>query len=81
MSTNIPRYASSALSVNLTPVLAQECLAVTELGGLEMIVKRPGDQTTNDPFNLFSTVSYKFRAVAAITNPSAGCILITNERQ
>lgn len=81
MSTNIPRYATSALSVNINPVLGMECLAVTELGGLEMIVKRPGDQNTNDPYNLFSTVAYKFRAVAAVTNPSAGCILITNEKQ
>lgn len=80
MSTNIPRYATSAISANVTAVLGQECLAVTELGGLEMIVKRPGDQSTNDPYNLFSTVAYKFRAVAAVTNPSAGCILITNER-
>lgn len=80
MSTNIPRYATSAISCNITPVLGMECVAVTELGGLEMIVKRPGDQSTNDPYNLFSTVAYKFRAVAAVTNPSAGCILITNER-
>ncbi len=81
MSTNIPRYATSAISCTLTPVLGMECLAVTELGGLEMIVKRPGDQSTNDPYNLFSTVAYKFKAVAAVTNPSAGCILINNERK
>ncbi len=79
-STNIPRYASSALSANITVILGQECVAVTELGGLEMIVKRPGDQSTNDPYSLFSTVAFKFRAVAAVTNPSAGCVLITNER-
>jgi N4-gp56 family major capsid protein len=80
MSTNIPRYATSAISASLTPVLGMECVAVTELGGLEMIVKRPGEQSTNDAFNLFSVVSYKFRAVGAVTNPSAGCLLITNER-
>jgi N4-gp56 family major capsid protein len=80
-STNIPRYATSAISASITPVLGAECVAVTELGGLEMIVKRPGDQTTNDPYNLFSTVAYKFRAVAAVTNPSAGCILITVEKK
>jgi len=80
-STNIPRYATSAISANLTPVLSPECLGVTELGGLEMIVKRPGDQSTNDPYNLFSTVAYKFRAVAAVLNPSAGCLLITVEKK
>lgn len=81
MSTNIPRYASSAISVNISPVLGQECVAVTELGGLEMIVKRSAEQTTSDPFNLWATVSYKFRAVGAVTNPSAGVNLITNERK
>lgn len=80
MSTNIPRYATSAISANLSPVLAADCLAVTELGSLEMIVKRPDSSTTSDPYNLFSTVAYKFRAVGAITNPSAGCIVISNER-
>lgn len=78
-STNIPRYATSALSCCFVPVIGQECLAVTELGGLEMIVKRPGDQSTNDPFNLFSTVAFKFRAVAAVVNPSAGCLIIAKE--
>ena len=81
MSTNTPRYATSAISACIVPVLGMECIAVTELGGLEMIVKTPGDQTTSDPYNLFSTVAYKFRAVAAVTNPSAGCILICNERK
>ena len=80
MSTNIPRYATSLLSACIVPVLGPDAVAVTELGGLEMIVKRPGDQTTSDPYNLFSTVSYKFRAVAAVVNPSAGCILICNEK-
>lgn len=80
MSTNIPRYASSAISVNLSPVLGMECLAVTELGGLQMIVKRPGDQTTSDPYDLYSTVAFKFRAAGAVLNPSAGVILISNER-
>lgn len=80
-STNIPRYATSAISLCVVPVLGQECIAVTELGGLEMIVKRPGDQTTSDPYNLFATVAYKFRAVGAVTNPSAGCILLALERK
>jgi hypothetical protein len=80
MSSNIPRYSSSNMSANISPILSPDTFAVTELGGLEMIVKRPGDQNTNDPFSLYSTVAYKFRAVAAILNPSAGCLLITNEK-
>lgn len=79
VSTNIPRYASSAISCVICPVLSPEAVGVTELGDLEMIVKRPGDQTTSDPYNLFSTAAYKFKAVAAVLNPSAGCVLIANE--
>ncbi len=81
MSTNIPVYATSAISCSITPVLGQECVAVTELGGLEMLVKRPTDSSTNDPFSLFSTIAYKFRAAGAITNPSAGVIVISHLRK
>jgi N4-gp56 family major capsid protein len=80
-STNQIRYATSALSASITAVLSPECVAVTELGGLEMIVKRSGEQDTSNPYNLFGTVAYKFRAVAAVVNPSAGCILINIERR
>jgi N4-gp56 family major capsid protein len=79
-STNTPRYATSALSASITAVLSPEAVAVTELGGLEMIVKRSGEQDTSNPYNLFGTCAYKFRAVGAVVNPSAGCILINIER-
>ena len=80
-SPNIPRYARPAHSVNITPIVGQGCLAVTELdGGVKMFVKRPGPQSTNDPFNLNSIVSYKVRGVAAVLNPSAGTLLFTHER-
>lgn len=79
-SQNAPRYAVAAHSVNITAVLGAGALAVTELGsGLEFIIKRPGPQTTSEPFNLNSYVSYKLRAVAAVLNPSAGCIIFTHE--
>lgn len=81
MSTNIPRYATSAISANITPILSEQAVGVVELGGsVQMIVKRSGEQSTNDPFSLFSTVSYRFRSVAAVLNPSAGCILISTEK-
>jgi N4-gp56 family major capsid protein len=78
-STNMPRFATSALSCHFSVILGQECLGVTELspGGAEMIVKRPGEQTTNDPFNMLNIVSYKIKAVAKVLNPSAGVILIS----
>ena len=79
-STNVPRYAVAAHSVNLTPIFGQQCYAVTELeGGIKMIVKNPGPGDTSNPFDQYSTVAYKVRIVAAILNPSAGCILATHE--
>lgn len=80
-SPNAPRYAVAAHSVNLTFICGDGALGVTELnGGIEMIIKRPGPQTTSEPFNLNSFVSYKLRAVAAALNPSAGVILATHEK-
>lgn len=81
VSTNVPRYAVAAHSVSMTAILSQGAVGVVELGGknVEMIVKRPGDQDTSNPYNLFSTVSYKLRAVAARLNPSAGVILFNEE--
>jgi hypothetical protein len=80
-SPNAPRYAVAAHSCNLTFISGDGALGVTELnGGIEMIIKRPGPQTTSEPFNLNSYVSYKLRAVAAALNPSAGVILITHEK-
>lgn len=82
MSTNIPIYATSALSAGITPIFGQNAFGVTELAGaVEMIVKRGGgEQATNDPFNLFSTISWKYRAVSKVTNPSSGVNLLTNWR-
>lgn len=81
VSTNIPRYAVAAHSVNITPILSQGAVGITELGpaGAEMLVKRPGTQTTSDPYNLFSTVAFKLRAVGAPLNPSAAVLLMTSE--
>ena len=80
-STNTPRYAVTAHSVNITCILSQGAIGVTELGGdgAKMIVKRPGPTSTNDPYELFSTVAFKIRAVAAVLNPSAGCLLFSHE--
>lgn len=80
-SPNVPRYAVAAHSVNLTPILGEGALGVTELGGgIKMNVKRPGPQTTSDPFDRFMTVSYYVKIVAAALNPSAGVILYTHEK-
>lgn len=79
-STNAPRYAVTAHSVNITAIFGQQCYAATELdGGIKMIVKNPGPGDTSNPFELYSTVAYKLNACAAVINPSAGVILFTEE--
>lgn len=79
-STNVPRYAVTAHSVNLTPIVGQNCYAVTDLdGGIKMLVKNPGPTSTDNPYDQYSTVAYKLNAVAAVLNPSAGVILATHE--
>jgi N4-gp56 family major capsid protein len=79
-SPNAPRYAVTAHSVNPTFICGKGAVGVTELdGGIKMLVKRPGAQTTSDPYDLNSTVAFKLRAVAAALNVSAGVILFTHE--
>lgn len=80
-STNCPRYAVTAHSVNLTPIFGEGALGVTELdGGVKMILKRPGPSSTDNPYDLFSTLTFKVRGVAAVLNPSAGVIVATHEK-
>lgn len=85
-SPNVPRYASSILSVTPAFICGQGALGVVELGGggmgqgaAQMIIKRPGPNTVSEPYDLNSTVSYKLRTVAAVLNPSAAVILINTE--
>ena len=80
-SPNVPRYASSILSVTPLFICGQGALGVVELGGsgFEIIIKRPGPQSTNDPANLNMYVTYKMRSVAATLNPSCGVIIINTE--
>ena len=70
----------TAHSVNITAILGKDAVGVTELdGGIKVFVKKPGPQSTNDPFNQNSTISFKLNAVAAVLNPSAGRTLFTHE--
>lgn len=82
-SANVPRFVGAGARgkvLDLTFIAGKGAVAVTELdGGLKMIIKRPGPQSTDNPFDLFSTLSYKIRAAAAAINPSCGVILVTVE--
>lgn len=82
-SSNVPRFVGAGARgkvIDLTFIAGKGAVAVTELdGGVKMIIKRPGPQSTDNPFDLFSTLSYKVRAAAAAINPSCGVVLVTAE--
>lgn len=77
-STECPRYAVAAHSVNMTFIFGQQAFGLTTLNGqVEMIIGRGPDKS--DPFNQFTTVTYKIYGAAATLNISAGRILFTTE--
>lgn len=77
-STECPRYAVTAHSVNMVFVFGQQAYGLTTLNGqVEMIIARGPDKS--DPFNQFTTCSFKIYAAAACLNPSAGRILFGHE--
>lgn len=77
-STEAPRYAVTAHSVNMVFVFGQQAYGLTTLNGqVEMLIARGPDK--NDPFNQFTDVAYKVYGAAACLNPSAGRILFAHE--
>lgn len=77
-STEAPRYAVAAHSVNMVFVFGQQAYGLTTLNGqVEMLIARGADKS--DPFNQSTTVTYKIMAAAACLNPSAGRILMGAE--
>lgn len=80
ISSNLcPRYAVTAHSVNLTFIMGKQAFGITEaMGGVDYILVDTPD--SNNPFNQYSTLTYKLMAAAACLNPSAGVILFTQEK-
>lgn len=77
-STMCPRYAAAAHSVNLTFIFGQQAFGFTSLDGMvKMIVAKGPDKS--DPFDQFTSVSYKIFGAGVALNPSAGRILATHE--
>lgn len=77
-STEAPRYAVTAHSVNMVFVFGQQAYGLTTLNGqVEMLIARGPDKT--DPFNQFTDVAYKIYGTGACLNPSAGRILFAHE--
>ena len=82
-SSNVPRFTGAGAQgkdLNLTFICGKGAVGCTELdGGVKMIIKRPGPQSTDNPFDLFGTLAFKSRIAGAALNPSCGVILITSE--
>lgn len=80
-STDVPRYAAAAHSVNLTVIFGKQAFGCVEIegGGARIIVKRPNQYDTSNPFDMYSTVAFKLINVGKALNPSAGRILLTHE--
>lgn len=80
VSSNLcPRYAVTAHSVNLTFIMSKQAFGITEaMGGVDYILVDTPD--SNNPFNQYSTLTYKLMAAAACLNPSAGVILFSQEK-
>ncbi len=77
-STEAPRYAVAAHSVNMVFVFGQQAYGLTTLNGqVEMLISRGPDKS--DPFNQFTDVAYKVYGAGACLNPSAGRILFAHE--
>lgn len=77
-STEAPRYAVTAHSVNMVFIFGQQAFGLTTLNGqVEMLISRGPDKS--DPFNQFTDVAYKVYGAGACLNPSAGRILFAHE--
>ncbi len=81
-STAVPRYRATAHSCDGTFIFGQHAYAVTSIdegeGKAHLIIKKPNNYDTANPWNLYSTVTFKVMMAAAPINPSAGVILLTH---
>lgn len=67
-------------SFALTLIMGKGAVGVTELagqGGVKMYVKKPGDTTTSDPLNQYSTIGFKITMGAVALNKKCGYFLLT----
>ncbi len=83
-SNNLPKYRVTAHSCNVSFVFGQGAYGVVDIAsggrGFEIIIKRPGQNSTDNPLNMFATLSYKFTMVAKALNVSAGRTLFTHSK-
>lgn len=78
-STECPRYAVTAHSVNMTFIFGQQAFGLTTLdGNVKMMIGR-ATPTVADPFAQFNICTYKIYGAGAPLNISAGRILFTHE--
>ena len=82
VSNNLPKHRETT-SANLSFIWGQGAYGCVNLGnssdkGFEIIIKRPNQYATNDPFNVKATLAYKFNMAQTALNVSSGRILITH---
>jgi len=81
VSNNLPSYRSTT-SANLSFIWGQGAYGCVNINnpsdkGFEIIIKRPNIYATNDPFNVKTTLAFKFAMVGVAKNVSSGRILIS----
>ena len=86
-STQAARYAltgdtldASSAALYGTLIFGKNAYTVTELGSLETYVKPPNQYNQENPLNQYSTVGWKVNMAAAVTNKSAGVIVLSTEK-
>jgi N4-gp56 family major capsid protein len=85
-ATNMmPKSTDADAKGNISLIFGRGAYGVTEFNtngkaGFNIIIKRPGPSSTDNPLDLFSTIGFKFQLAAAALNTSAGRILITLDR-
>lgn len=82
-SNYMPKYRVTAHSCDVSFIFGQGAYGsvnITGGKGFEIIVKRPNDSDTSNPFNLFGTVAFKVTMAAAALNVSSGRTLITHAK-
>lgn len=84
-ATNCMPRVRATYSADVNFIFGRGAYGVTEFdtngkSGFQIIIKRPGEQSTDNPMDLFSTVSFKFQLAAKAINTSAGRLLLTMPR-
>ena len=82
VNNNLPYYRAAAHSCHLGFIWGQGAVGCTYLGpnsGYEIIIKTPNKYDSNNPFNQWTTMTYKITMAAVGLNVSCGRVLLVHE--